>query len=128
MLVMSWMVLFLFVLLSRSASTQQLRSTSFSSYNNEQAIANITSSRQLSKSKASRTAMEYPDFFVIGAMKCATSSLNALIITHPEICSEGDKEKHFFDTDAYLDKKGFETYLKEFKNCKNLYTIDSTPR
>ena len=91
-------------------------------------MTNISVSRQLSKNKASRTAMEYPDFFVIGAMKCATSSLNALIITHPEICSEGDKEKHFFDTDAFLDKKGFESYLKEFKNCKNLYTIDSTPR
>ena len=127
MLVMLWMLLFNFsLLLSGSTSTQQLRSSHL--HNEQPTMANISVTRQLSKNKASRTAMEYPDFFVIGAMKCATSSLNALIITHPEICSEGDKEKHFFDTDSYLDKKGFESYLKEFKNCKSLYTIDSTPR
>ena len=38
------------------------------------------------------------------------------------------QEKHFFDTDDYLSKDGLSSYLKEFKNCKNLYTIDSTPR
>ena len=38
------------------------------------------------------------------------------------------QEKHFFDTDDYLSKDGLANYLKEFKNCKNLYTIDSTPR
>ena len=54
-------------------------------------------SRGLVSSKVDPTNLPAPDYFIIGAMKCATSSLNALMVTHPEICSEGDKEKHFFD-------------------------------
>ena len=73
--------------------------------------------------------LKYPDFFVIGAMKCGTTSLNKLIIEHPELCTTGKKEKHFFDKDEeFGTDKGLTDYLEEFAKCDGKYTIDSTPR
>ena len=40
-----------------------------------------------------------PDFFLVGAPKCATSSLHALLIRHPGIFMCSPKEPHFFSTD-----------------------------
>ena len=71
-----------------------------------------------------------PDIFIIGAMKCGTTSLNRLFFEHPQVCSYGEKEKHFFDkseyeTDYFNHK---DAYLEEFRECKrNQLTIDSTP-
>ena len=52
------------------------------------------------------------------------------MIMHPEICSEGKKEKHFFDkTEVFESAKGLKNYLKEFSDCSaDRKTIDSTPR
>lgn len=41
----------------------------------------------------------WPDFFIVGAPKCATSSLHALLIQHPDIFMCSPKEPHFFSTD-----------------------------
>lgn len=50
-----------------------------------------------------------------------------MIITHPEICGKGEKEKHYFDKD--MTKEDTKNYLKEFDDCKEeQYLIDSTPR
>jgi len=68
-----------------------------------------------------------PDIFIIGAQKCGTTSLNNLMFDHPQICSEGVKEKHFYDHEKewLSNQRG---YLAEFKNCKkNQLTIDATP-
>lgn len=40
-----------------------------------------------------------PDFFIVGAPKCATSSLHALLIQHPRIFMCSPKEPHFFSSD-----------------------------
>jgi hypothetical protein len=40
-----------------------------------------------------------PDFFLVGAPKCVTSSLHLLLIQHPEIFMCDPKEPHFFSTD-----------------------------
>lgn len=40
-----------------------------------------------------------PGFFLVGAPKCATSSLRALLIQHPGIFMCSPKEPHFFSTD-----------------------------
>lgn len=40
-----------------------------------------------------------PDFFLVGAPKCATSSLHALLIRHPDIFMCSPKEPHFFSSD-----------------------------
>ena len=40
-----------------------------------------------------------PDFFLVGAPKCATSSLHLLLLQHPDIFMCSPKEPHFFSTD-----------------------------
>ena len=47
---------------------------------------------------------------------------------HPEICSEGKKEKHFFDSNTYETADGYKGYLFEFQKCTGAqFTLDSTP-
>ena len=36
--------------------------------------------------------LQYPDFFIIGAMKCGTTTLHKLLTDNPKICGEGEKE------------------------------------
>ena len=95
---------------------------------------NISSLRRTLKDQ-----LAYPNFFVIGSKKSATSSLNHLLVTHPEICSEGEKEKHYFSADEWENKHGmsykgpnkWQEYADLFKKCtKNQpdrYTVDNTP-
>lgn len=45
------------------------------------------------------TRRRAPDFFLVGAPKCATSSLHLLLIRHPDIFMCSPKEPHFFSTD-----------------------------
>jgi hypothetical protein len=40
-----------------------------------------------------------PDFMIVGAPKCATSSLHLLLLQHPDIFMCDPKEPHFFCTD-----------------------------
>ncbi|MFN3729747.1 MAG: sulfotransferase family protein [Fimbriimonadaceae bacterium] len=40
--------------------------------------------------------MPRPNFFIIGAPKCGTTSLNAYLETHPNIYMSPEKEPHFF--------------------------------
>lgn len=80
--------------------------------------------------KDARSLLKVPDFFIIGAMKCGTTSLNRLMFDHPSICNYGEKEKHFFDKTRYDTdyESHLEEYLSEFSECKSSqFTIDSTP-
>lgn len=43
--------------------------------------------------------MKRPNFFIIGAPKCGTTSLAAWLAEHPEIFFSPTKEPHFFNTD-----------------------------
>jgi len=56
-----------------------------------------------------------PNFFLIGAPKCGTTSLSEYLRTHPKVCFSDPKEPHYFNTDypwlqrtfterAYLDQ------------------------
>ncbi len=40
-----------------------------------------------------------PGFFIVGAPKCATSSLHSFLVQHPGIFMCRPKEPHFFSTD-----------------------------
>jgi len=40
-----------------------------------------------------------PDFAIVGAPKCGTSSLFAALSRHPQVCMSLDKEPHYFATD-----------------------------
>jgi hypothetical protein len=52
-----------------------------------------------SVSQSDPTLSRAPDFFLVGAPKCATSSLHLLLIRHPGIFMCSPKEPHFFSTD-----------------------------
>jgi len=40
----------------------------------------------------------FPDFFIIGAPRCGTTSLSRYLSTHPSICFSRPKEPHYFST------------------------------
>lgn len=52
-----------------------------------------------------------PDFMIIGAMKCGTSSLFHYLAAHPNVASSKPKEVHYFD-DHY--DSGLRWYRKHF--------------
>lgn len=67
---------------------------------------------------------KYPDIFILGVQKAATTSLNKLMRTHAEICDNGVKEKHYFGfNDSW--RKGSEFYDSMFASCFGVYTLDS---
>jgi hypothetical protein len=71
---------------------------------------------------------ENPELFIIGAPKCATTSLFALLKQHPSICAGKEKEPQFFN---HHFNKGEKYYVNHFpsKLCtkKNGKFIDASP-
>ncbi len=57
-----------------------------------------------------RPSRVFPDFIIIGAQKCGTTSLYNYLIQHPLIIPSWKKEVHFFDNNFH---KGF-TFYKSF--------------
>ena len=63
---------------------------------------------------------QFPDFLIIGAARCGTSSLFSNLLKHPQICGpalpktrfSNEKECHFFDK-----KLGSGYDIKWYKNC-----------
>lgn len=71
-----------------------------------------------------------PDVFVIGAMKCATTSFQKLLTENNAICEYGEKEKHFFNSAEYKHnyKQHVGNYYNEYKGCKaGQLRVDNTP-
>ncbi len=66
--------------------------------------------------------MSRPNFFIIGAAKCATTSLSSLLNSHPQAAIAKNKEPHFFsikpDNQFQLDN-----YLSNFQHCTNEIAI-----
>ncbi len=58
-----------------------------------------------------------PDFIIIGAMKCATSSLHEQLALQPGIFMTELKEPNFFSNDEQYDR-GMEWYLSHFAPAK----------
>jgi len=46
---------------------------------------------------ATSRARALPDFVVVGAQKCGTSSLYSYLLQHPNVLPAARKEVHFFD-------------------------------
>lgn len=69
-----------------------------------------------------------PDFMIIGAMKCGTSSLYSYITQHPKIIAARKKELHYFDWNY---DKGTDWYKSNFplqrKNNATKLTGEGTP-
>jgi hypothetical protein len=63
-----------------------------------------------------------PNFFIIGAAKCATTSLSSLLAAHPQGAMVQTKEPHFFSFDRNY-KLGWAKYLALFSHCSNQKAI-----
>ena len=53
-----------------------------------------------------------PNFFVLGAPKCGTTTLHGLLTAHPHIFMTKEKEPRFFDDDTYY-TRGLDRYLRD---------------
>jgi len=53
-----------------------------------------------------------PNFFVLGAAKCGTTTLHGLLTAHPHICITKEKEPRFFNTDTSYNR-GLDRYLRD---------------
>src|SRR5262249_49571102 len=53
-----------------------------------------------------------PNFFVLGAAKCGTTTLHGLLSAHPHIFMTKEKEPKFFDNDSYY-PRGLDRYLRD---------------
>lgn len=63
-----------------------------------------------------------PNFFIIGAPKSATTSLNSLLKTHPDAAMVRGKEPHFFSYDGKY-ATGWNAYLTLFSHCRGQKAI-----
>lgn len=59
-----------------------------------------------------------PDFIIIGAQKCGTSSLYEYLAQHPQIRAARKKEIHFFDSPAF--RRGLNWYRAHFPMASTL--------
>lgn len=77
----------------------------------------MTRTLQTKASNASpRDTLRLPDFYVIGAAKCGTSTLAAHLATHPRIFMSPIKEPEFFAVDEVFGK-GLEWYGDLFREA-----------
>lgn len=67
-----------------------------------------------------------PNFLIIGAQKCGTSSLHNYLSFHPDFKPSLIKELHFFNRMIYFGES-FENYLRNFSGPKNKLYYESTP-
>src|SRR5579872_2288731 len=66
--------------------------------------------------------MTKPDFFILGAPKCGTTSLAAWLAAHPQIYFSPTKEPHFFNTDHKRFINSLEGYEKLFDGATARHT------
>jgi hypothetical protein len=63
-----------------------------------------------------------PNFFIIGAAKCATTSLASFLAAHPQAAIVKDKEPHFFSVQPDT-RSAYENYLSHYEHCSNEIAI-----
>jgi hypothetical protein len=71
----------------------------------------------------------FPDFMLIGAQKCGTSTLHHLLNKHPQLKGSNPKELHYFDT-PILKRRTLKHYKKNFRKppWDSSLTFESTPK
>lgn len=64
--------------------------------------------------------LRVPDFLVVGAPKCGTTSMNFYLSQHPQIFIPPKKELHYFGTDLHWrqDRKSREQYFEYFSDAQ----------
>ncbi len=69
-----------------------------------------------------------PDFIIIGAARCGTTSLYNYMISHPNIISASQKELHFFDLNFNKGLSWYESkFFKDNNKEKNFSIGESSP-
>lgn len=68
----------------------------------------------------------WPTFFIIGAMKCGTSSLHHYLSMHPDISMSDIKEPNYFSKHRTLFHKGRNWYQNLFDQTKEIRGESST--
>lgn len=73
------------------------------------------------KHKRSARADAIPNFFIVGAPKCATTAMDSYLAAHPEIFMAEAKESHYFADDLYPPNIGCprERYFGFFDSVTN---------
>lgn len=71
--------------------------------------------------------MSLPDFIIIGAQKCGTSSLHYYLSLHPEIFMSGEKELQFFSRDDRWGQ-GLDWYRSRFQEAGDRLAGESSPQ
>jgi hypothetical protein len=61
--------------------------------------------------------MERPNFFILGAPKCGTSSLATWLSEHPNIFMSKDKEPNYFNTDGFQTTFNINDYERLFRHA-----------
>jgi len=79
-------------------------------------VDGVTGSLEREAHTLSRDARRLPDFLIIGAMKCGTTSLYRHLGKHPDIGLSKDKETDFFLSERNF-AQGFEWYAEQFRGC-----------
>jgi hypothetical protein len=75
---------------------------------------------------SSAVAIHFPQFYVIGAPKCATTSLHDLLISNTEFCHSPVKEAHYFDSAVRYGEGNTYWPRAVSTKCHGPY-LDSTP-
>ena len=70
---------------------------------------------------------QLPDFFVLGATKCATTSLHHYLRQHPNLYLPYEKELGFFKTPEEHFQTGLDDYLQYFQGVEGKKTGEATP-
>lgn len=73
--------------------------------------------------------MKYPDFFIVGAPKCGTTSMCNYLDQHPDIFISNPKELNFFGADLTPPprKITLEEYLSHFQDSQAKICGEGTP-
>jgi len=93
---------------------------------------NIASNLHKSYYSVFGTLHTLPDYLIIGAAKCGTSSLYEYLIQHPNVKPAAGKEINFFDKNYSKGQKWYRTYFPRLVNKNkiksNIITGEATPR
>ena len=73
------------------------------------------------------TSGRLPDFFVLGAAKCGTTSLHDYLRQHPALFLPYVKELNFFDTEAERFASGLDRYRGYFAEAGSRLAGEATP-
>lgn len=81
--------------------------------------------QELTNVSGKNSAEYQPNFIIIGAQKCGTTSLYQYLIQHPQIVPARQKEVHFFDLNF---AKGVDWYRQQFQPVsEGLITGEASP-